>query len=95
MANGNGNGNWASALPVWVRALAIVGVPSGIAVFLVWIGAQDLPRIKADIAALRSDVNFNRKLLEDLRAQNSEILQMERRICAAVYRDDTRSRCFD
>lgn len=36
MANGNGNGDPLSGLPWWVKAIVIVGVPSAIALGLVW-----------------------------------------------------------
>src|SRR5512139_756792 len=89
-----GNGGIAS-LPTWIRAVTIIGIPGAIALFLVWIGAREVPRI--NVAVERNQV-----LLTDLQRQLSdqdeharEMYRMMQRICSNTAKnDDERTRCF-
>ena len=59
MANGNGSTDPMSGLPWWVRAIVIVGVPSAIALGLVW----------SDRIQLASDVIANGAILRQIHAE--------------------------
>ena len=91
-----GNGNGISTLPVWVRAAAIVGIPGVIAFFLVWVGANDIPRMVRTLETLRLEVLYNRKLMEAQAVQSERAYRLQQRICANAARDNIeRARCFD
>ena len=78
----------ASPLPMWVRSIAIVGIPGIIAIFLVWIGASNLAR-KSDVEALRAELAHYVQQAD----RNHRLLQQ---ICANTANGNAeRSSCFD
>ena len=98
MAGGNGVGNGGNGVPLpwWVRAIALVGVPSAIAFFLVWIGAQDMPQLRLCCEATRQDVLYNRKVIEQWTAKQDALFRLQQRICANTAKTEVeRTRCFD
>lgn len=83
-------------LPWWVRAIAVIGIPGAIAVFLVWVGAQEVPKIKLEVASARAVSEQNQRLLMDHQEQTAAMYRMLQRICSNTARnDDDRQRCFD
>jgi hypothetical protein len=86
---------WMTHLPVWVRAISVFGVTGAIALFLVYIGATQVPGIRTELTALREE---NRQTREVLQQQVNEIRALTRaidRLCATVAKDDSaRDRCF-
>lgn len=83
-------------LPVWVRAVAVVGIPGAIAFFLVWIGANTIPKMQQEITILQQQHALMQQL-ESQRDQRAEDLyRLMQRICANTAKDNQeRQRCFD
>jgi len=83
-------------LPWWVRAIAIIGIPGAIAVFLVYIGATEVPKIKSEIIATRTQVEENQRLLAAQAEQNAAIYRMLVRVCSNTSKtENDRQRCFE
>lgn len=92
--NGGNGGN--GFLPFWVRAIAVVGIPGSIAIFLVWVGAQELPRINQQTRSALEETIRNRDLLREHVAQSESMYRMLQRICSNTARNDSeRQKCFD
>lgn len=94
--NGNGNGNGLGGLPPWARAAAIVGIPGTIAMFLVWMGASEVPKISSRVeqnqAALLTVIEIQRQ--QDRRTE--DLVRLLQRLCSNTARTaDDRTRCFD
>jgi len=76
--------------------VAVVGIPGGIALFLVWIGATYIPKIQTELASSRIEAEKNRLAVERQVNQNEESFRLLQRICAEIAKsDDGRARCFD
>lgn len=85
-----------NGLPLWVRAVAVMGIPGAIALFLVWVGAQEVPRMRAVTDATHEDVLRNREMLREHEEQSAAMYRMLQRICSnTATKDDERQRCFD
>ena len=94
---GRGGGDqWLEGVPGWVRAVAIIGIPGVIALFLVYQVASQLPKIEERQAAIEKALDDQR---ENTRAQSAKMDQMFRtlqRICSNTAKtDEDRQRCFD
>lgn len=88
--------NVLSGLPVWVRAAAVLGVPSLIALFLVWVGARELPRMNQELIVQRQEVQKNREMYQEHLHQQEEIYRLMQRICSNTAKSELeRQRCFD
>jgi glutamine synthetase adenylyltransferase len=82
--------------PAWVRAAAVVGIPGLIAVFLVGVGATEIPRLSREIASSRQEVEVMQDLLREHIKQNDETLRLMRWICAGVAKTEPdRRQCFE
>src|SRR5262245_58534823 len=85
-----------AGLPQWAKVISIVGIPGGIALFLVWIGAQSIPEIKTELVAYRMEAERARQAIQQQTQQSEQIYRMLQRICAEVAKtDEGRARCFD
>ena len=83
-------------LPWWVRSIAVIGIPGAIAVFLVWVGSQEIPKIKAETQATRQAVEALQRSIAEYQEQNSALLRMMQRVCSNTARNEyDRQRCFD
>lgn len=85
-----------SPLPVWLKAIVTLGVPGAIAIFLVWVGSQELPRLNRQTLLTHEELvrvkDHTREVMEQLQA-NYRMLQ---RLCSNTAKtDDERARCFD
>jgi hypothetical protein len=85
-----------SPLPIWLKTIVALGVPGAIAVYLVWVGSNELPRLNRQALLTHEEVvrlkDSSREQLEQLRT-NYRMLQ---RLCANTAKtDDERQRCFD
>lgn len=91
----NGNGGLGT-LPVWARAAAIVGIPGTIAMFLVWMGAKEVPRIAAVSDSNRASLTELLARHQDEERRMSDMYRLLQRICSNTSRSaDDRQRCFD
>src|SRR5262245_39319673 len=85
-----------AGLPAWTKALAIVGVPGAIALFAVWVGSQSLPKLEAELIAMRLEAERNRLAVQQQVVQQEQIYRQLQKICANLAKDDAaRDRCFD
>lgn len=90
---GDGEG---SGLVFWMRAVAVVGIPGAIAIFLVYVGATEIPKI-----ARQTQQNHDAMMrMQEMSQQHSEhsaaMFRMLQRICSNTARNDAeRERCFD
>lgn len=84
------------SLPLWIRAVAVVGIPGAIAIFLTWVGANEVPRIKTQVQATYDEVLRNREIIREHTEQSAAMYRMLQRICSNTAKsDDERQRCFD
>jgi hypothetical protein len=95
--NGNGNGhNPFAGLPLWARVVAMVGIPGTIAFFLVWTGANVVPKLQAEMQAMRLESERARLMYEERSARLDQTFRLLQRICSSVAKsEDERQRCFD
>lgn len=92
----NGNGNGLGGLPPWARAAAIVGIPGTIAMFLVWMGASEVPRISARVEQNQTSINTLIELNRQQERRTEELVRLLQRLCSNTARSaDDRQRCFD
>lgn len=90
----NGADLW--PLPLWIRAVAVVGIPGAIAIFLTWVGANEVPRIKTQVQSTYDEVLRNREIIREHTEQSAAMYRMLQRICSNTAKsDDERQRCFD
>lgn len=94
-SNGNGN-NPLGGLPLWSRVVAMVGIPGAIAFFLVWTGANILPKLQAELQAMRLESERARLMYEEKSERIDQAFRLLQRICSSVAKsEEERQRCFD
>lgn len=83
-------------MPWWVRAVAIIGIPGMLAIYLVYIGAQELPSIRRAAEQSEKEVLRNREVISSLATQVEALGRQVQRICYNTAKTDAeRDRCFD
>jgi hypothetical protein len=95
--------NWMIGLPIWVRtvvalsrAIAYIGVPSTISIFLVYVGADVLRNLPLQVESTKAAVLQNQTLLQELIRQGDRQLLVLRNNCANGAKDEiARKRCFE
>ncbi len=95
--DGNGNrGDWTS-LKAWANAIGIVGIPGAIAVFVVYMGATELPKLVKATEQAVVETRAMREVLEEQRDVLERLIRMTQRTCnnAAGKDENARQRCFD
>lgn len=98
MSNGHDEGFTRSllGLPQWIKAVAIIGIPGLISIYLVWLGGQTLPRIEQGLLLLKSDVAKNQELVREIRGKQDEMYRLQLRTCAIAAKTDfQRGQCYD
>ena len=91
-----GNSSDGTSLPLWLQAIKTLGTTGAIAVFLVWVGSNELPKI-----ARQTEVNAQAilQLQEQFRQQaerDAALYRMMQRLCSNTAKnDDERTRCFE
>lgn len=92
----NGEDRRSGDLPWWVRSIAIIGIPGAIAIFLVWVGSQEVPKIKAQGSETQAVALTNQKMIDELKKKQDAMFRMLQRICSNTARTEyDRQRCFD
>lgn len=95
-SNGGGLPPWVTTLVTTAKIVAFIGVPSVIALFLVYQNANWLPKLQAAEVQTESEVESNRKLLDQQIVKQDEIYRLLQRICSNTAKtSDDRQRCFD
>jgi hypothetical protein len=83
-------------LPVWIKAIVALGVPGAIAMYVVWVGSNELPRLFEKVAQVyevvtRVELNQGR-IIDQIQAN----YRMSQRICANTAKTHAdQQRCFD
>jgi hypothetical protein len=74
----------------------MVGIPGAIAFFLVWTGANVLPKLQAEMQATRLENERARLMYEEKAERIDQAFRLLQRICSSVAKsEDERQRCFD
>lgn len=90
------NNGLLAGIPAWIRAIAIVGIPGAIALWVVWIGSQTLPEMTKEMVAVRAELAHTNQLLTESQQRSENLYRMMQRVCSASARtDEVRSACFD
>ncbi len=88
--------DWFHGLPSWARIIFVIGVPSAIAVFLVYVGSKNIPQIMIELAVIQNSERANHILLTDIKSQNEAMYRMLQRTCYNTAKTESdRSKCFD
>ena len=96
-SNGHSNGgrDWTS-LRAWSQAIGIIGIPGAIAIFLVYIGATEIPKIARVQAQLLVELQQNRDRLTDQQESIEALMRVVQRACFNAAKDENgQQRCFD
>lgn len=87
---------WGTGLPIWVRAIALVGIPGAIAFFLVYIGAQTIPRMQENLIVQQQQILKMQDLISQHIQQQEALYRLMQRFCANAGRtQDEKDRCYD
>jgi hypothetical protein len=90
------NGTDWSAMPWWVRAIAVIGVPGVLVLYLVYSGVQELPATRRASEQAVTEVLQNREMLREHRLESQATFRLLQRICTNTARtQDERNSCFD
>lgn len=85
-----------AGLPIWARVIAMVGIPGALVFFLVWVGSTYMPKMYAELVAIRLEEERSRMLQQQAGAQLELNYRLLQRICSNVAKtDEDRQRCFD
>lgn len=87
---------WIAGVPVWARAVAVVGIPGTIAIFLVWVGANEIPKISRQVQMNHDAIMRTQELIQQHSEQTAAMFRMLQRICSNTAKNEVeRDRCFD
>lgn len=87
---------WLTGVPSWVKAIAAIGIPGVIALFLVWQGAKQLPKIEERQVAIEKSMIQTQEAIRQQAARMDQMYRMLQRICSNTAKsEDDRQRCFD
>lgn len=85
-----------SGIPPWVRAIAVVGIPGAIALWVVWIGSNTLPALQKEMTIMNVQVAHTNELLQQNQQKSESLYLMMQRVCSAAARtDEARAACFE
>jgi hypothetical protein len=88
----NGGSSWVTA----AKAVMLIGVPSVIAMWLVYQGSLWAPKIYAEEMEQRNEQTQERKLLDQQAIKQDQIFRLLQRICSNTAKtSEDRQRCFD
>jgi hypothetical protein len=77
-----GPGEWMVGVPSWVKAVAVVGIPGVIALFLVYQVASQLPKIEERQAAIEKSLDDEREAVKAQSAKMDQMFRTLQRICS-------------
>jgi hypothetical protein len=93
---GGGPGEWMVGVPSWVKAVAVVGIPGVIALFLVYQVASQLPKIEERQAAIEKSLDDEREAVKAQSAKMDQMFRTLQRICSNTAKTgEDGQRCFD
>jgi len=83
-------------IKAWTQAIAIIGIPGAIAVYLVYMGSTELPNIRRQNETIIQEMRQTRERTEELIKLTNVMISIGQRICWNAAKDDNaRQRCFD
>lgn len=87
---------WTAGLPIWAKVVSLVGIPGAVSMYLVWMGANQLPVIDQKATQVVVETFRNRELIQQHIEQSEAMYRMLQRICSNTARnEDERQKCFD
>lgn len=90
------NGRDWTSLRSWANAIGIVGIPGAIAIFLVYIGATEVPKLVRAVEQAVAETRTTRELMQEQHELTQQLIRMVQRTCSNTAKDDNaRQRCFD
>ena len=93
--NGDAGRDWTS-LKAWSQAVGFIGIPGTIAIFLVYVGATEVPRIARQQELLLQEIGKTQSKLDELISLTRTSIRIAQSSCLNSARDDNaRQRCFD
>jgi hypothetical protein len=92
----NGEVHQITALKAWANAIGIVGIPGSIAIFLVYIGATEIPKLVRTGELAVAEIRQTRDLLREHIEQTNMLIRVTQRTCSNSAKDENaRQNCFD
>ena len=83
-------------MPWWVRAIAVIGVPGVLTLYLVYSGVQELPQTRRLGEQTLQEVLRNREMLREHEIREQTTYRLLQRICTNTAKTpDERNSCFD
>lgn len=87
---------WSVGVPQWVKAIAVVGIPGVIALFLVYQVANQLPKLEERQVSIEKSLEQQRQAIDREVVKMDQMFRMLQRICSNTAKsEDDRQRCFD
>ena len=95
--------NGSPLLKAWASAIGVVGIPGAIAVFLVYVGATEIPKLARGVEQSLVEARQTRELMEEQLEISKTLLQVTRWTCASAAslaktpeaQQMTRDKCYD
>jgi hypothetical protein len=92
----SGGDPWLSGVPPWVKAVAVVGIPGVIALFLVYQVASQLPKLEERQVAIEKSLDQQSQAVKQESVKMDQMFRTLQRICSNTAKtDEDRQRCFD
>jgi len=87
--------DWTS-LRAWSQAIGIIGIPGTIAIFLVYMGASEVPRLARQQELMLREIQATQAQIAELVDLTATLIRIAQRSCSNSAKDDNaRQRCFD
>jgi hypothetical protein len=86
----------AAPLPLWLQAIKTLGTTGAIAVFLVWVGSNEVPKISRNTEVTLAAIARLEVLYQAQKEQLEANHRMLQRICSLLSKtDNERAQCFE
>lgn len=93
--NGSNGRDWTS-LRAWAQAIGVVGIPGAIALWLVYMGSTEIPKLIKGQAEIITEIRLQRQETAELKIQTNALIRVARIACANAAKDDNaRSNCYN
>lgn len=90
------NGNVTVSLPLWLQAIKTLGTTGAIAVFLVWVGSNELPKIARQTVINAEAIARLHDMVRQQEEHSAALLRLLQRVCANTAKtENERLKCFD
>jgi hypothetical protein len=90
------NGSDWTSMPWWVRAIAVIGVPGVLTLYLVYSGVQEVPATRRASEQAVQEILRNREIMREHEIREQSNFRLLQRICINTAKtQDERNSCFD